>query len=46
MAACNSFNDTIEGDFDANQWTITDTVDSPWEALLGIDDNYSNSGEL
>jgi prepilin-type N-terminal cleavage/methylation domain-containing protein len=33
--------DTIEGDFDANQWTITDTVDSPWEALLGIDDGYS-----
>jgi prepilin-type processing-associated H-X9-DG protein len=33
--------DTIEGDFDANQWTITDTVDSPWEALLGINDNYS-----
>jgi prepilin-type processing-associated H-X9-DG protein len=33
--------DTIEGDFDANQWTITDTVDSPWEALLGINDGYS-----
>jgi prepilin-type N-terminal cleavage/methylation domain-containing protein/prepilin-type processing-associated H-X9-DG protein len=33
--------DTIEGDFDANQWTITDTVDSPWEALLGIDDSYA-----
>ena len=39
-------NDDIEGDFDANQWTITETVDSPWEALLGIDDNYSNSGEF
>ena len=35
--------DTIEGDFDANQWTITDTVDSPWEALLGIDDSYSSN---
>jgi prepilin-type N-terminal cleavage/methylation domain-containing protein/prepilin-type processing-associated H-X9-DG protein len=33
--------DTIEGDFDSNQWTITDTVDSPWEALLGINDGYS-----
>jgi len=33
--------DTIEGDFDSNQWTITDSVDSPWEALLGINDNYS-----
>jgi prepilin-type processing-associated H-X9-DG protein len=39
-------NDDIEGDFDANQWTITDTVDSPWEALLGINDGFSNSGEL
>jgi prepilin-type N-terminal cleavage/methylation domain-containing protein/prepilin-type processing-associated H-X9-DG protein len=38
--------DDITGDFDANQWTVTDTVDSPWEALLGINDNYSNSGEF
>jgi len=38
--------DEIEGDFDANQWTISDTVDSAWEALLGINDSFSNSGEL
>ena len=38
--------DTIEGDFDANQWTITDTVDSPWEALLGINDSYSQNAAL
>jgi prepilin-type N-terminal cleavage/methylation domain-containing protein/prepilin-type processing-associated H-X9-DG protein len=35
--------DTIEGDFDANQMTITDTVDTPWEALLGINDDFSSS---
>jgi prepilin-type N-terminal cleavage/methylation domain-containing protein/prepilin-type processing-associated H-X9-DG protein len=38
--------DDIEGDFDASQWTITDTIDSVWEALLGINDNFSNSGQL
>jgi len=36
--------DTIEGDFDANQWTKTDAVDSPWEALLGINDGFDLSG--
>jgi len=36
--------DTIEGDFDANGWTKTDAVDSPWEALLGINDAYDLSG--
>jgi prepilin-type N-terminal cleavage/methylation domain-containing protein/prepilin-type processing-associated H-X9-DG protein len=30
--------DQIQGDFDANQLTITDDVDSPWEAMLGKDD--------
>jgi prepilin-type N-terminal cleavage/methylation domain-containing protein/prepilin-type processing-associated H-X9-DG protein len=39
-------NDDIEGDFDANQWTITDTVDSPWEALLGINDGFNSSGSF
>jgi prepilin-type N-terminal cleavage/methylation domain-containing protein/prepilin-type processing-associated H-X9-DG protein len=38
--------DDISGDFNADQWTITDTVDSPWEALLGINDGFSSSGEL
>jgi prepilin-type N-terminal cleavage/methylation domain-containing protein/prepilin-type processing-associated H-X9-DG protein len=33
--------DQIEGDFNADQATITDVVDSPWEALLGIDDSYA-----
>ncbi|HZZ27076.1 MAG TPA: DUF1559 domain-containing protein [Pirellulales bacterium] len=31
---------SIQGDFGTNQQTITDTVDSPWEALLGINDSY------
>ena len=39
-------NDDIEGDFNGDQWTITDIVDSPWEALLGIADGYSSSGQL
>ncbi len=30
--------DQIHGDFDSNQATITDNVDSPWEAMLGKDD--------
>jgi prepilin-type processing-associated H-X9-DG protein len=30
--------DTIEGDFNSDQATITDLVDSPWEALLGMND--------
>ena len=30
--------DTVSGDFDASQQTKTDTVDSPWEALLGKND--------
>jgi prepilin-type N-terminal cleavage/methylation domain-containing protein/prepilin-type processing-associated H-X9-DG protein len=38
--------DDVEGDFNADQWTITDTVDSPWEAVLGINDSYSNSGQF
>jgi prepilin-type N-terminal cleavage/methylation domain-containing protein/prepilin-type processing-associated H-X9-DG protein len=38
--------DDIAGDFNADQWTVTDTVDSPWEALLGINDGFSDGGEL
>ena len=38
--------DDIQGDFDANQWTITDAVDSPWEALLGINDGFGNNASL
>lgn len=36
--------DTIEGDFE-DQIAITEEVDSPWEAMLGINDGYV-SGEL
>jgi len=37
--------DAIEGGFNADQWTATDEVDTPWEALLGIDDDVT-VGEL
>ena len=33
--------DQIEGDFNSEQATISDEVDSPWEALLGINDGFS-----
>jgi prepilin-type processing-associated H-X9-DG protein len=33
--------EAIRGDFDANQTTITDDVDSPWEGLLGKNDGYA-----
>jgi prepilin-type N-terminal cleavage/methylation domain-containing protein len=35
--------DQIEGDFNSEQTTLTDVVDSPWESLLGINDSYANS---
>jgi prepilin-type N-terminal cleavage/methylation domain-containing protein/prepilin-type processing-associated H-X9-DG protein len=38
--------DQIEGDFGPEQATLTDTVDSPWEALLGINDGFANNAAL
>jgi prepilin-type N-terminal cleavage/methylation domain-containing protein/prepilin-type processing-associated H-X9-DG protein len=38
--------DQIEGDFGPTQETVTDIVDSPWEALLGINDGYANNAAL
>jgi prepilin-type N-terminal cleavage/methylation domain-containing protein/prepilin-type processing-associated H-X9-DG protein len=36
--------DTIDGGFNSDQWTSTDKVDTPWEALLGINDGHRTSG--
>ena len=38
--------DQIEGDFGPAQETVTDAVNSPWEALLGINDGFANNASL